>query len=156
MLAQQEPAQQACRFGDLELARRFLERAEEAGGDTALAAAALAETAVGQGDWPGATAAAFRSLQRLRPTIATPFPPMLSNVVRSFALYGPPQFAVPVLETARTTRPSWDLAHYGSVQVYARWGGDRCRQAAALAEELTRFGWTVGEAAALLRPCERR
>ena len=54
------------------------------------------------------------------------------------------------------TRPSWDLAHYGSVQVYARWGGERCRQAAELAEGLERFGWTTGEAAALLQPCERR
>ncbi|OGU04222.1 MAG: hypothetical protein A2085_08975 [Gemmatimonadetes bacterium GWC2_71_10] len=143
-------------LGDLELARRFLERAEQSGGDTALAAAALAEAAVGQGDWQGATAAALRSLRWLRPTIATPFPPMLANVVRNFALYGPPQFAVPVLETARETRPSWDLAHYGSVQVYARWGGERCRQAATLAEDLTRFGWTVGEAGALLRPCEQR
>ena len=37
-----------------------------------------------------------------------------------------------------------------------RIAGERCRQAAELAEEMYRFGWTTGEAASLLQPCERR
>lgn len=143
-------------LGDQRLARRYFERAESLGGDTALAAALIAELLVGEGDWQGATAAALRSLRGLRPTIATPFPQALQNVVRNFARYGPIPYAVPVLEAARELRPSWDLAHHGSVQVYARWGGEHCRQAAEIAEGLERFGWTTGEAASLLTPCERR
>ena len=36
-----------------------------------------------------------------------------------------------MLQVAREVRPSWDVAYWGGAQVYARWGGEHCRQAAA-------------------------
>jgi spermidine synthase len=143
-------------LGDPARARDFIRRAEAAGGDSALTASLLAEMALGDGDWQGGAALAARALRALRPSIARPFPVALQNVVRNFALYGPPPFAAPVLELARETRPSWDLPVYGGVQLFARWGGPQCRRAAELSDELYRFGWEPPEIRALLQPCERR
>jgi tetratricopeptide (TPR) repeat protein len=136
----------------------LLRRAEAApGGDSAYAASVLAETAVAQGDWQGGAAAIMRALRGVRPTIHTPFTAQMEHVVRSFAAMGPILFAVPVLQTARETRPSWDVAYWGGAQLFARWGGEHCRQAAELAEELPRrFGWTTAEAIGMLRPCAAR
>lgn len=143
-------------LGDGALARQFIARADAAGGDTVLTSSLLAEYAASDGHWERATMLTMRALRALRPTLATPFPVALQNVVRNFALYAPPQFAAPVLETARELRPSWDVPFYGGVQLFARWGGSQCRRAAELSDELYRFGWRTSEAAALLQPCAER
>ena len=141
---------------DLAGGRALLERASAAGGDSVYALSILAETAVGEGDFARSAAMAVRALRGLRPTIATAFPGALSNAVSKLVAQAPPEIAAPVMEAAVTARPSWDLAYFGGAKVYARWGGDHCRRAAELAEQLPRFGWTEQEVISLLSPCARR
>ncbi|MEK6767960.1 MAG: fused MFS/spermidine synthase [Gemmatimonadota bacterium] len=141
---------------DLTGARTYLERSRAAGGDSVYATSILAETAAGEGDYRRAAAEALRALRGLNPTIATPFPGSLENAVRKLAFEAPPEVAAPVLDAAVELRPSWDLGYHGGARVYARWGGEHCRRAAELVEQLPRFGWTEKEAVSLLRPCARR
>lgn len=142
--------------GDLAKGRAFLERARESGGDSVYATSLLAETYAGDGRWDRVAAEAVRALRGLRPTIAAPFPGSLEKALTRLVFEAPPPVAAPVLEIAMAARPSWDLAFHGAVRVYARWGGEHCRRAAELAEQLPRFGWTEREAISLLRPCDRR
>ncbi len=142
--------------GDVPGGRTLLDRARNAGGDSAWATAALAELAVRDGNWPLVATEAMRSLKGLRPTIATPFPGSLQNAVRGLALNAPPQIAAPVMEEAMHRRPSWDLAWHGGALVNVRWGDQHCPRAAQLASEMNRFGWTDDEVLALLRPCAVR
>jgi len=139
---------------EMDQARGFLLRAREVGGgDTVTVAAILAILASGAGDDGTAAAEALRALRGLRPTIRTPFPPALETVLRTLASRATPAVAAPVFEYAVASRPSWDLAYWGGVQVYARGGSAGCRRAAELAEQLPRFGWREDEVLGLLRPC---
>jgi len=139
--------------GDMASGRALLERARAAGGDSVYASSALAEAAVGVEDWERAATEAIRALQGVRPTIAAPFPGALQSAVRLLAERAPPEIAAPVMEEAVRSRPSWDLAYWGGAMTYLRWGGEHCRRAAQLADELTRFGWTDSEVVLLLRRC---
>jgi len=141
---------------EVDQARGLLQRAREVGGgDTVAVAAMLAVIASGAGDDGTAAAEALRSLRGLRPTIRTPFPPVLETVLRTLASRATPAIAAPVFEYAVASRPSWDLAYWGGAQVYARGGSAGCRRAAELAEQLPRFGWRGDEVRALLRSCLR-
>jgi spermidine synthase len=143
--------------GDLNGARQLLERAETASnGDTVAAMSTLAETAAGEGDWERAVAQATRALHAVRPTIVAPFPGALQNAIREIAEKAPPELAAPLLEDAVRLKPSWDLAYWGGATVNIRWGGEHCRRAAELADELGRFGWTESEKVLLLRRCAAR
>ena len=115
----------------------------------------LAETAAGEGEYARAAEEAVRAFRGLRPTIATPFPGALSSATTRLVNDAPPEIAALVIEAAIASRPSWDLPYHGGARVYARWGGQHCRRAAELAEQLSRFGWTDAEALSLLRPCAR-
>jgi spermidine synthase/tetratricopeptide (TPR) repeat protein len=139
--------------GDLALARSYLERSRQRGGDSVYATSVLAETAVGEGDYRRGAAEAIRALEGLRPTIRTPFPAALQKALERLASLAPPEVAAPVFERALARRPHWDLAYHGGARVYARWGGEHCRRAAELATELLRFGWTDREVVSLLAPC---
>ena len=135
-------------------ARELLLRAREAGGgDTALIAAFLGDIAARDHDDSTAVAETLRALQGLRPTLAMPVPGAIDPVLRTLADRDGPDLAGPLFDYAAAARPSWDLAFFGGAQVYARGGPAGCRRAAALAEQLTRFGWREGEMVSLLRPC---
>jgi len=139
---------------EMDEARAFLLRAREVGaGDTVAVAAILAIVASRAGDDGTAAAEALRSLRGLRPTIRTPFPPVLESVLRTLASRATPGIAAPVFEYAVASRPSWDLAYWGGAQVNTRGGSAGCRRAAELAGQLPRFGWRDDEVRALLRPC---
>jgi hypothetical protein len=143
-------------LGEADAGRALLERSRAAGGDSVTATSALAESEVGQREWAKAAADAIRALKGLRPTIATPFPGALQNAVRALALQAPPEIAVPVMDQAMTSRPSWDLGWLGAAWANARWGGEHCARAAETADAMSRFGWTEREKVDLLRPCARR
>jgi spermidine synthase len=141
---------------EVDQARGLLLRAREVGdGDTVAVAAMLAVIASRAGDDGTAAAEALRALRGLRPTTRTPFPPVLESVLRTLASRATPAVAAPVFEYAVASRPSWDLAYWGGVQLYARGGPTGCRRAAELAEQLPRFGWRDEEVLGLLRPCVR-
>ena len=141
-------------LGELDQARGLLLRAREVGeGDTVAVTAMLAIVASRAGDDGTAAAEALRSLRGLRPTIRTPFPPVLENVLRTLAVRAATAVAAPVFEYAVASRRSWDLAYWGGAQVHARGGSAGCRRAAELAEQLPRFGWREDEVLTLLRPC---
>ena len=139
---------------EMDQAHAFLARARDVGeGDTVAVAAMLAIVAVRAGDDTTASVEALRALRGLRPTIRTPFPPVLENVLRTLASRATPAVAGPVFDYAVTSRPSWDLAYWGGAQVYVRGGPAGCRRAAELAEQTPRFGWREDEVLTLLRPC---
>jgi spermidine synthase len=138
---------------EMDQARGLMLRAREVGGgDTAAVAAILAVIASRAGDDGTAAAEALRALRGLRPTSRTSFP-LLESVLRTLASRATTAVAAPVFEYAVASRPSWDLAHWGGVLVYARGGSAGCRRAAELAEQLPRFGWRNDEALGLLRAC---
>jgi hypothetical protein len=139
---------------EMDQARGLLLRAQEVGeGDTVAVAAMLAMVASRVGDDSTAAAEALRALRGLHPTIRTPFPPVLENVLRALASRATPAVAAAVFEYAVVSRPSWDLAYWGGAQVHTRGGSAGCRRAAELAEQLPRFGWREDEVLRLLRPC---
>jgi spermidine synthase len=135
-------------------AREGLLRARAVGGgDSVLVAAFLADLAVRDHDDATAAAEVLRALRGLRPTLVTPLPGALEPVLRTLAGRTGPAMTGPLFDFAAATRPSWDVAYSGGAEVYARGGGAGCRRAAALAEQLGRFGWREREMLALLRPC---
>jgi spermidine synthase len=143
----------AAQLEDSARSRELLSRALAAGGDTVYAMSALALAALDAGDAETAARLTTRALRALRPTIAMPFPGALDLAVRRLAWEGPPQLAAQVLAVAREARASWDLAWHGGAVALLRQGPAQCADAAHLASELTRFGWSDSEIVALLRPC---
>jgi hypothetical protein len=81
---------------------------------------------------------------------------MLEPALRTLAGRAGPAVAGPLFDYALASRPFWDIAYYGGAEVYARGGVAGCRRAAALVEQLARFGWREKEMVALLRPCAAR
>ena len=140
-------------LGDRVAAAQLFERSRAAGGDTIQATSMLAEIAADAGDWQRATAETIRALRGVRPTLSTPFPASLQSTMRKLAEHAPPFLAGPVVEEAVRALPGWDMSYWAGAMVHLRWGGQRCRRAAELVDELTRFGWTEGEKIELLRRC---
>jgi spermidine synthase len=139
------------------LAREGLLRARATGGgDSVLVAASLADIAVRENDDTTAVVEALRALRGLRLTLVTPLPGALEPVLRTLAGRASPELAGPLFDFAAAARPSWDVAFYGGAEVYARGGAAGCRRAAALVEQLARFGWREREMIGLLRPCAAR
>jgi tetratricopeptide (TPR) repeat protein len=147
--------QAAATVAEFEESRTLLERGLAAGGDTVLALSALAETAVGQGDYERAADLARRAVRAVRPTLRAPFPAALQSAVRRLAWEAPPPLAARVLSAARESRPSWDLGYHGGAVALVRWGPEYCGEAQSVAAELPRFGWTAREIIRLLGGCAR-
>jgi spermidine synthase len=138
-------------------ARVSLLRARAAGGgDSVLVAALLGDIAARVGDDTTAAAELLRALRGLRLTLASPLPGMLEPAMRTLAGRDGPAVAGPLFDFAVASRPYWDIGYYGGAEVYARGGSAGCRRAAALVEQLDRFGWRQSEMVALLRPCAAR
>ena len=131
----------------------LLERVRERGGDSAFAAAALAQLAANSGNFAAAAVEASRAIQSLKPTLEHPFPDALEPAVTLLAQQAPPQLAGPVFERAVAARPSWQLGYWGAAVVGARAGGPACARAERLALELERFGWLAEEIVPLIRSC---
>jgi spermidine synthase len=138
---------------DLAKARALLERVGPSGGDSAFASAVLAEMAANAGDYAEAAAQAVRSIDGLRPTLATPFPGALEGALTVLANRAPLSVAGPVFERAVAARPSWQMGYWGGAVVNARLGGPACDRAGRFAASLERFGWTEDEMGAVVRRC---
>jgi spermidine synthase len=138
-------------------AKAALQGIRAGGGDSAFAAAGLADLAAKAGSYDTAVVEAARAIDGLRPTLATLFPEALDDVVTVLAQRAPPGLAAPVFERAMAARPSWQLAYWGAALVNARRGGPACARAERYALALERFGWTEEEIVGVVRTClERR
>jgi spermidine synthase len=137
-------------------ARQLLERVAARGGDSAFAAAVLAQLDANSGDWTAAAVEAIRSIRSLRPTLDRPFPAALEGAATTLGQLAPPAVAGPVFERAVTALPYWQTGYWGGAVVGARAGGAACPRAEHMALELGRFGWTAAEIVPLVRPCLRR
>jgi spermidine synthase len=126
------------------------------GGDSVLVATLLGDIAVRNGADTTAAVELLRALRGIHLTLASPLPGMLEPAMRTLAGRAGPAIAGPLFDHALVSRPSWDIAYYGGAEVYARGGPAGCRRAAALVEQLARFGWREKEMVALLRPCAAR
>lgn len=138
-------------------AREALLRARAVGGgDSVLVATLLGDIAARNGDDTTAATELLRALRGIRLTLASPLPGMLEPALRTLAGRAGPAVAGPLFDYALASRPYWDIAYYGGAEVYVRGGPPGCRRAAALVEQLARFGWREKEMLALLRPCGAR
>ncbi len=141
---------------DTTKARTLLERVRGAGGDSAAAAAVLAQLAADAGDYAAASREALRAIGALRPTIARPYPTALDRALTMLANGAPPSVAGPVFERAAAARPTWQLAYWGGAVLHSRAGGASCERANRFAAELEKFGWTSEEIADVVRRCAGR
>ncbi len=136
--------------------RPLLAGVAAAGGDSAYAAAVLAQLDADSGAFAAAASEATLAITSLRPTLARPFPGALEDALTTLARSAPPAVAAPVFERAIALRPYWQFGYWGGAVVAAREGGAACLKASRLAYALERFGWTDEEIAPLLRPCPGR
>ncbi|HXY70856.1 MAG TPA: fused MFS/spermidine synthase [Gemmatimonadales bacterium] len=140
-------------LSDVARARRQLEGVREHGGDSAFAAAVLAQLDANSGDYAAAAVEAVRAIVSLRPTLERPFPGALEGAVTVLGQRAPPPLAGPVFERAVAALPYWQTGYWGGAVVGARAGGPACARAEHLALDLERFGWTAEEIVPLVRSC---